>query len=178
MAQGCHTARLAAASLPGVNERSTAAVRAALFRGGQGCYAGRRTRVVCGSMCLDPATRCTSAPCGLRFRVFVGGMPFGYEEEAIREYWGECGGIETLDIMRFPDTGRFKGMVFITFATQEAYENALAADGSNLDGQTLRVRRSDVSQTLSVQPEEAARTGVATCAPGRVRSGRSPISPT
>ena len=67
-------------------------------------------------------------------------MPFSYEEEGIREYWGECGEIEGLDIMRFPDTGRFKGMVFITFATQEAYENALAADGSELDGQTLRVR--------------------------------------
>ena len=92
-------------------------------------------------------------------------MPFSYEEEAIREYWGECGGIEALDIMRFPDTGRFKGMVFITFATQEAYENALAADGSDLDGQTLRVRRWNVAQPLSAQPQEAVRTGVATCVP-------------
>ena len=41
-------------------------------------------------------------------RVFVGGMPFSYEEEAIREYWSFCGEIEGLDIVRFPDTGRFK----------------------------------------------------------------------
>ena len=33
------------------------------------------------------------------------------------EYWGYCGEIESLDLMRFPDTGRFKGICFITFKT-------------------------------------------------------------
>ena len=37
--------------------------------------------------------------------------------DAIREYWGYCGEIEDLDVMRFPDTGRFKGIAFITYAT-------------------------------------------------------------
>jgi RNA recognition motif-containing protein len=58
-------------------------------------------------------------------RVFVGGMPFSYEEQDIREYWGYCGEIESLDVMRFPDTGRFKGIAFITFATEEVRARAL-----------------------------------------------------
>lgn len=33
------------------------------------------------------------------------------------DYWSYCGEIESLDMMRFPDTGRFKGIVFITFKT-------------------------------------------------------------
>ena len=33
------------------------------------------------------------------------------------DYWGYCGEIESLDLMRFPDTGRFKGICFITFKT-------------------------------------------------------------
>ena len=37
--------------------------------------------------------------------------------DAIREYWSYCGEIEDLDVMRFPDTGRFKGIAFITFTT-------------------------------------------------------------
>lgn len=37
--------------------------------------------------------------------------------DAIREYWGFCGEIEDLDVMRFPDTGRFKGIAFITYTT-------------------------------------------------------------
>ena len=35
----------------------------------------------------------------------------------IWEYWGYCGEIEALDMMTFPDTGRFRGIAFITFCT-------------------------------------------------------------
>jgi nucleolin len=74
-------------------------------------------------------------------RIFVGGMPFGYTENMIREYWEYCGPIETLDMMTFPDTGRFKGIAFITFATEEAFESALACDGTDCDGQILKVQK-------------------------------------
>jgi hypothetical protein len=67
-------------------------------------------------------------------------MPYHYDEAAIREYWGWCGEIEALDLMTFPDTGRFRGIAFITFATQEGYEAALACDGEQLEGQTLKAR--------------------------------------
>ena len=33
------------------------------------------------------------------------------------EYWGFCGDIEGMDVMTFPDTGRFRGIAFITFQT-------------------------------------------------------------
>lgn len=33
----------------------------------------------------------------------------------MREYWSYCGEIEDMDLMRFPDTNRFKGIAFITF---------------------------------------------------------------
>lgn len=66
-------------------------------------------------------------------------MPFSYEEEEVREYWGFCGAIVDLQLMRFPDTGRFKGMAFITYAEAAGYEAALACDGSELEGKTLRV---------------------------------------
>ena len=74
-------------------------------------------------------------------RIFVGGMPFGYSEEMVREYWEYCGPIESLDLMIFPDTGRFKGIAFITFATDEAYESALSCDGADCDGQILKVQK-------------------------------------
>jgi len=76
---------------------------------------------------------------GLARRVFVGGMPFGYEEDDVREYWAWCGPVASLDLMRFPDTGRFRGIAFITFATEEAYQKALACDGTMLDGVRVKV---------------------------------------
>lgn len=41
-------------------------------------------------------------------QVFVGGMPYSYSQEQVEEYWSWCGEIEELDIMTFPDTGRFR----------------------------------------------------------------------
>ncbi len=38
----------------------------------------------------------------------------------MRDYWGYCGEVADLDLMRFPDTGRFRGIAFITFATARA----------------------------------------------------------
>ncbi|KAK9840037.1 hypothetical protein WJX74_002389 [Apatococcus lobatus] len=74
-------------------------------------------------------------------RVFVGGMPFSLEEDEIREYWSYCGDIEEMDLMRFPDTGRFKGIAFITFKTEEACEEALKCNDTEVDGQHIRVER-------------------------------------
>ena len=66
-------------------------------------------------------------------------MPIEWSEEEVREYWEACGSIEVLDLLKFPDTGRFKGVLFVTFSTQTAYEAALAADGEELEGRRLRV---------------------------------------
>ena len=43
------------------------------------------------------------------------------QEDDVWDYWGYCGDIESLDLMRFPDTGRFKGSCFITFKTVSSH---------------------------------------------------------
>ena len=45
-------------------------------------------------------------------------MPHEFDEALVREYWGYCGEIAALDMLVFPDTGNFKGVIFITFATE------------------------------------------------------------
>ena len=66
-------------------------------------------------------------------------MPYSYSREQVEEYWAWCGEIESLDLLTFPDSGRFRGIAFITFKSQEGYEAALACDGEQVDGQTLKV---------------------------------------
>jgi hypothetical protein len=59
----------------------------------------------------------------------------GVQEDDVREYWGYCGEVADLDLMRFPDTGRFRGIAFITFATARTSPAALhlhAADSKKL----------------------------------------------
>lgn len=72
-------------------------------------------------------------------QVFICGMPHEWDEDTIREYWGYCGAIESLDMLVFPDTGNFNGVMFLTFASEEAYEKALACNGEEVEGRTLRV---------------------------------------
>jgi hypothetical protein len=48
-------------------------------------------------------------------KVVVGGMPYYSTEDDIRDFFSECGTIEELDCMTFPDTGKFRGIGFITF---------------------------------------------------------------
>ncbi|KDD74842.1 hypothetical protein H632_c1039p0 [Helicosporidium sp. ATCC 50920] len=73
-------------------------------------------------------------------RVYVGGMPYRMTENDVAEYWAYCGEIETMEMMTFPDTGRFKGIAFITFATEEGYRAALDCHGMDCHGQTLKVQ--------------------------------------
>jgi nucleolin len=74
-------------------------------------------------------------------RVYVGGMPYTFSEAQVAEFWEYCGAIESLDLLTFPDTGRFRGIAFITFATEEGYTAALACDGEACEGQTVKVQK-------------------------------------
>ncbi|KAI8476218.1 MAG: hypothetical protein J3K34DRAFT_516642 [Monoraphidium minutum] len=91
-------------------------------------------------------------------RVFVGGMPYSYSREQVEEYWSYCGPIESLDLLTFPDSGRFRGIAFITYATPEGYEAALACDGEQVDGQTLKTPGYNVAYVgniaFEVTPDE------------------------
>lgn len=48
-------------------------------------------------------------------KVMVGGMPYYSTEDDMHDFFHECGTIAELDCMTFPDTGKFKGIAFITF---------------------------------------------------------------
>jgi len=74
-------------------------------------------------------------------RVYVGGLAYSCTEEEIRaifEY--ECGPVELVDCVKFQDSGRFRGIAFINFKTEEAARLAIAADGTEYRGGYLTIR--------------------------------------
>ncbi|XP_074286700.1 phragmoplastin interacting protein 1 [Silene latifolia] len=73
-------------------------------------------------------------------KVYVGGMPYYSTEDDIRNYFAQCGLITDIDCMFFPETGKFRGIAIITFQTEEAAENALVLDGSDMDGLYLKIQ--------------------------------------
>merc|ERR1711937_890740 len=74
------------------------------------------------------------------FEVFVGGLPFETEEATLRKDFAECGEIENL---RLPlnEEGKPRGIAFITYKNKEAVDKALAFDGTDYGGRTLKVNK-------------------------------------
>ncbi|XP_042043283.1 protein gar2-like, partial [Salvia splendens] len=73
-------------------------------------------------------------------KVYVGGIPYYSNEDDIRSYFEGCGTITFIDCMTFPDTGKFRGIAFITFKTEAAAKRALALDGSDMGGFFLKIQ--------------------------------------
>lgn len=93
-------------------------------------------------------------------RVYVGGMPFWYDVDTIKEYWEYCGEVEDVDLMTFPDTGNFRGIAFITFKTRDGAKEAMQYDGNDCDGRTLKVRPSTCCLFRHYNYEQASRVEI------------------
>lgn len=87
-------------------------------------------------------------------KVMVGGMPYYITEDDIHEFFKECGTIAELDCMTFLDTGKFKGIAFITFRTDEAAQRALALDGADMGGRFLKI------EICKIRPREPTKKDV------------------
>lgn len=69
---------------------------------------------------------------------FVGGLPWSYTEENLREDYKECGEIESIRIP-LNEEGKSKGIAFITFITKEGLDACMKYDGTDCGGRTLRI---------------------------------------
>jgi len=75
-------------------------------------------------------------------KLFVGGLSWGTNDEALRQKFEEYGQVEDAIVIRDRDTGRSRGFGFVTFSTDEDASKAI--DGMNdqeFDGRTIKVDR-------------------------------------
>lgn len=72
--------------------------------------------------------------------IYAGGLPYSYDEETIRSSFGECGEIVKIHRMCFQDSGKFRGIALITFATAEGASKAMEWDGTQWEGRFLTVK--------------------------------------
>ncbi|CAN6565641.1 unnamed protein product [Malus baccata var. baccata] len=73
-------------------------------------------------------------------KVYVGGIPYYSTEDDIRSYFESCGTITEVDCLRFPDSGKFRGIAIISFKTEAAAKRALALDGAEMGGLFLKIQ--------------------------------------
>lgn len=58
-------------------------------------------------------------------KVYVGGIPYYSTEDDIRSYFESCGSITEIDCMKFPDSGKFKGIAIISFRVSQFVNSSL-----------------------------------------------------
>ncbi|KAM7492078.1 hypothetical protein LguiA_034999 [Lonicera macranthoides] len=73
-------------------------------------------------------------------KVYVGGIPYYSTEDDIRSFFEGCGSITEIDCMKFPDSGKFRGIAIISFKTEAAAKRALELDGADMGGLFLKIQ--------------------------------------
>ena len=72
-------------------------------------------------------------------KLYVGNLPYTVDDAQLRDLFDKYGEIDEMALIMDRDTGRSKGFAFVTFATQQAAEKALAENGKDVGGRALRV---------------------------------------
>ncbi len=72
-------------------------------------------------------------------KVYVGNLSYNTSEDQLRDYFAQYGNIQDIKLIIDFNTGRSKGFGFITYASDQDCESALAANGADLDGRKLKV---------------------------------------
>ncbi|XP_076927689.1 phragmoplastin interacting protein 1-like [Bidens hawaiensis] len=73
-------------------------------------------------------------------KIYVGGIPYYSTAEDIQSFFEGCGSITEIDCLKFPETGKFNGIAMISFRTEAAAKRALALDGSDMGGLSLKIQ--------------------------------------
>lgn len=77
---------------------------------------------------------------GSSFRIYVGNLPWQVDDSRLVQLFSEHGKVVDARVVYDRETGRSRGFGFVTMASQEELDDAIAAlDGQSLEGRALRV---------------------------------------
>nr|AAA68014.1 ribonucleoprotein [Gallus gallus]prf//2109229A RNA-binding protein [Gallus gallus] len=103
-------------------------------------------------------------------KIFVGGLNPEATEEKIREYFGEFGEIEAIELPMDPKTNKRRGFVFISFKEEDPVKKVLEKKFHNVSGSKCEIK---VAQPKEVyQQQQFSSGGGRGSYGGRGRGGR------
>ena len=80
-------------------------------------------------------------------RLYVGNLSFNTNNEAVRQAFSQFGEITDVHVVSDRETGQSRGFGFVTLATAEAAQKAIAEmNGAMLDGRPLKVNEAEERQ--------------------------------
>jgi RNA recognition motif-containing protein len=75
-------------------------------------------------------------------KLYVGGLSYSTTSETLREYFAQCGTVESASVITDKFSGQSRGFGFVEMATPEEAEQAISRlNGTSLDGRTIQVEK-------------------------------------
>lgn len=73
-------------------------------------------------------------------KLYVGGLPYGTTEDAVRDHFAQAGEVQSVAIIIDKMSGRSKGFGFVEMATEEGAQKAVSMfNGNEFEGRKLTV---------------------------------------
>jgi cold-inducible RNA-binding protein len=91
----------------------------------------------------------------MAFKLYVGGLAYSTNSESLRQYFAQCGTVESATVITDRDTGESRGFGFVEMATQAEGESAIA----KLNEQVFEGRKLTVSVAKGPGAGGGARRG-------------------
>ena len=88
-------------------------------------------------------------------KLYVGGLPYTTTSDSLREYFGQCGTVESATVVTDRFSGSSRGFGFVEMSTQAEAQEAIA----KLNDQQFEGRRLTVSVANSPGAGGGARSG-------------------
>ncbi len=72
-------------------------------------------------------------------KIYVGSLSYDVTSDDLQDFFGQYGEIAEVKLIIDRETNRSKGFAFITYADQQGAQDALGADGEEMQGRKIRV---------------------------------------
>jgi RNA recognition motif-containing protein len=81
-------------------------------------------------------------------KLYVGGLSYSTTSETLREYFAQCGTVESASVITDKFSGQSRGFGFVEMSTAEEAQRAISElNGKDLDGRKLTVNLSNPRPT-------------------------------
>jgi len=73
-------------------------------------------------------------------KLYVGNLPYSANQQTLQDAFGNCGTVESANVIMDRDTGQSKGFGFVEMSSEgEAQKAIQELNGSSIDGREIKV---------------------------------------
>ena len=72
-------------------------------------------------------------------KIYVGNLPYSVNEDDLKSFFGDCGNVEEVSLIKDRATGRLKGFGFVEFESKDGADAALEKNGEKLQDRELKI---------------------------------------